>query len=55
LVTATAFLSGEFLAVRAGNAYAGLGSGLCHRKPKILPTLKGQLLGVSPNPNLKNF
>jgi hypothetical protein len=42
LVTATTFLSGEFLAVRAGNAYAGLGGGLCHRKPKLPPILKGQ-------------
>jgi hypothetical protein len=54
LVTPTAFSSGEFLAatmpegafygqeVKAGNAYAGLGSGLCHRKPKLLPTCSGQ-------------
>ncbi len=28
--------------VRAGNACAGLGSVLCHRKPKLLPTCLGQ-------------
>jgi hypothetical protein len=42
VVTPTTFSGGELVAVWAGNAYAGVGGGLCHRKPKLLPALKGQ-------------
>ena len=42
LITPAAFPSSDLMAVLAGNAYAGLGSVLSHRKPKVLPARSGQ-------------